>query len=361
MSLQNQVFHRQASNIITSTTMSTIELQQYLFQFLKSRHYTNTKQLFVDELADLLSLSTDSMYRRIRGETELTLGELRKLCQQYQISMDKLLNSDVDTVLFHYDDTPPEQFNQEAYLQKMADGFSLLRDSSATLLFSAKDLPVFYNYLSPIIGEFKYLFWDKTIFKREANKKRKFSTRDLNEKHIELGQQIVRDYVSIDSIEIWNDEILNSLLKQIRFYYESDFFEREEDVILLFDEVYRLLDHLEHQTETACKYVDKPLLHQAKKVNWRLYYNEIRIGHNSVIINQAGHYQTYIAYSIIQSLETADQAFGESFWQTQQQIIANSTLISTTAEKIRIRFFNKLRKKVKWLQRELLELDRQEF
>ena len=47
----------------------------------------------VDEIADLLEISTDSAYRRIRGEKPLSLHELQKLAGTYQISLDDLLGN----------------------------------------------------------------------------------------------------------------------------------------------------------------------------------------------------------------------------------------------------------------------------
>jgi len=40
---------------------------------------------FVDELADLLQVSTDSAYRRIRGETALSIEEIASICKKFKI------------------------------------------------------------------------------------------------------------------------------------------------------------------------------------------------------------------------------------------------------------------------------------
>ena len=46
---------------------------------------------FSDELAEILSISRDSAYRRIRGETVLSLDEAKILCNRYDVSLDGLL------------------------------------------------------------------------------------------------------------------------------------------------------------------------------------------------------------------------------------------------------------------------------
>ena len=43
-----------------------------------------------EEIADVLGVSIDSSYRRIRGETELTIEEIYKISKKYAISIDQV-------------------------------------------------------------------------------------------------------------------------------------------------------------------------------------------------------------------------------------------------------------------------------
>ena len=45
----------------------------------------------VDELAELLNLSNDSAYRRLRGEKEMGFEELAIVCAHYKVSLDHFL------------------------------------------------------------------------------------------------------------------------------------------------------------------------------------------------------------------------------------------------------------------------------
>ena len=78
--------------------METNELQQQLFVYLKEN--TPPHLSLVDELCDLLDLSNDSVYRRIRGEKPITLTELKKICEHYHVSIDQLLQLENNTILF---------------------------------------------------------------------------------------------------------------------------------------------------------------------------------------------------------------------------------------------------------------------
>ena len=55
----------------------------------------------VNEMADLLSLSNDSAYRRIRGETALTIDEVVLLSNHYQLSFDSFNKQNAGNVTFN--------------------------------------------------------------------------------------------------------------------------------------------------------------------------------------------------------------------------------------------------------------------
>ena len=58
--------------------MDASELQQELFQVIKKNIPANVSA--TDEIARVLDVSVDSVYRRMRGEKTISLDELHKLC-----------------------------------------------------------------------------------------------------------------------------------------------------------------------------------------------------------------------------------------------------------------------------------------
>ncbi|MBL0273351.1 MAG: hypothetical protein IPQ06_09855 [Chitinophagaceae bacterium] len=52
----------------------------------------------VDTIADILDISNDSAYRRIRGEKPISLEEMQKLAVQYKISLDQFMNLQSDAL-----------------------------------------------------------------------------------------------------------------------------------------------------------------------------------------------------------------------------------------------------------------------
>ena len=65
--------------------MNITDLQQQLFQFIKTK--LPAEASVADEVAKLLGISSDSAYRRMRAEKQITFEELYKLTLHYKISL----------------------------------------------------------------------------------------------------------------------------------------------------------------------------------------------------------------------------------------------------------------------------------
>src|SRR4051812_31802115 len=78
--------------------MNRQNTQVVLFQHLRALLPPHLSM--ADELADLLEISPDSAYRRIRAEKPISIEELEKICVHYNISMDQLLHLKTDSFLF---------------------------------------------------------------------------------------------------------------------------------------------------------------------------------------------------------------------------------------------------------------------
>lgn len=78
--------------------MDKVDVQQLFFPKIKES--TAAHLSFVDELAEDLNISSDSVYRRIRGEKPISFEEIQKLCSHYKLSLDQFLNLKSDAFTF---------------------------------------------------------------------------------------------------------------------------------------------------------------------------------------------------------------------------------------------------------------------
>lgn len=166
----------------------------------------------VDELAETLSVSNDSAYRRIRGETPLTIQEAEKLCLKYGVSIDSFLGIKSNTITFRYRSLNPLSFDFGAYLNNIL--IDLKRIDSfhqKEIIYMAKDIPLFYLFQFPALSSFKIFFWLKEFMQFPEYKNVKFKLSKENP-FADIGRQIQEQYVRIPSVEIWNRETINSIL-----------------------------------------------------------------------------------------------------------------------------------------------------
>ena len=103
--------------------MNVNELQQQLFLAIKSKLPRDAS--VADELAGLLDISTDSAYRRMRGEKTITFEELYTIATHYRISLDQLMNIDNGTIMFQGQFLDKNNFRFEEYMNKHAAKFGL--------------------------------------------------------------------------------------------------------------------------------------------------------------------------------------------------------------------------------------------
>ncbi|HEY8970616.1 MAG TPA: helix-turn-helix transcriptional regulator [Puia sp.] len=118
----------------------------------------------VDEIAELLNISNDSAYRRIRGEKPISFDELQKLCGHFKISLDQFLHLQSDSLVFTGRSVGQGAFDYEQYLTDVLRNVQLMNSfPSRELYYLNKDIPVFHYFLFPEMVAFKSFFWVKTI------------------------------------------------------------------------------------------------------------------------------------------------------------------------------------------------------
>src|SRR5215813_375981 len=112
--------------------MNASELQQDLFQAIKASIPPSLSA--TEEIARVLDVSVDSVYRRMRGEKTISLDELYALCSHYKISLDQLMNLQTGAFMFRGNFLNNKTFRFEDYLK------GAIRDLSYMNSFENKEL-----------------------------------------------------------------------------------------------------------------------------------------------------------------------------------------------------------------------------
>lgn len=329
--------------------MDPAVLQQIFFNTLK--HSLPSNISMVDEIAEVLKIGNDSVYRRIRGETAINIFELKLLCDHFQISLDEVLQLKNDAVVFRAPGINGEVGSFGEYLKgilgqlKYFNGFK-----NKQLLYFCKDMTFFHFYLYPEIASFKTFFWIKTIQNHPEYQQKSFSLEEsVFEDCFAIGQEIIREYNQIPCSELWNYESINSSISQIEYYRDAGIFANPSDLSIVVDSLLKTLDHLQLQTEKGFKFMPgSPDV--SYKAPLRLYVNEVVLGSNTILAELDDTRLSIITYSVLSYLLTRDPRFNDNAFNSFNNLVSRSVLISSTGERERNKFFRSLKEKVRRLK-----------
>jgi hypothetical protein len=319
-------------------------VQQIFFQHVKSNLAAHLS--LVDEVADLLNISNDSAYRRIRGEKPLSFEEIKKLCAHYRISLDQLFHLNNNSFLFSGPLINKDNFGIEMYLEHLLNQLNYFNSfEQRELYYISKDIFIFHCFGFHELTVFKIFFWMKTVLQYPMEGKDIQVLETVREKVFMLTKKMIEAYTKLPSLEIWNDNSIDATIRQIDYYRQSKILPSDQFALDIYKNLYEMIEHVERQAEAGCKFAinSKPTPASA---TYKFYVNEFMLGDNCNLAILNNTKVVYINHSVLNIIMTKDPVFTEYTYQHAQNLIRRSTLMSYVGEKERRKFFNGLREKI---------------
>jgi hypothetical protein len=314
--------------------------------FHELKHKIPQNLSLVDIVSDELGISIDSAYRRIRGETSLTIDELKQLSNKFEISLDAVFTSTSNSVLFSYRAINPENFSYRQYFTSIIDNMQALGAFNLKeIVYAAKDIPIFYFFILPRIAAFKLFFWMRNIYNFPSLENKKFNPEDVPGDLINIARKVWESYVHIPSTEIWSEETYKITLRQIEYYYQSGRFINKQAALDLIADYRNLMEHVQVQLACGSKFLyggECP----GDEQNYKFYFNEIIISDNTVLFKMGDFNMAHLGHNVMNILSTTDPVFCRDTQMIHKNLIKNSTLISVVGEKERYRLFNRIFKDI---------------
>lgn len=317
------------------------EMQEQFIKLLKQAVPANVS--LVDDIADLLKISNDSAYRRLRNETELSLDETYKICKHYRISVDSAFSNNGDSVTCNYIKLTDSANNFEDYLNGILNQLNRLQKSeNPHITYAAQEIPMFHSLYSKELAAFKLFYWQRSVLNVPEYQTKKFDFESVPENQLKIAKNIYESYLQVPSTEIWTDETIQTTIKQIEYYFESGAFKEKEDAITVLRELKKMIQAIHHFAELETKEEKK----STTLKSFNVYNSDLVIGTNCIHINVNGTSFSYISFNTMNSLTTSNQQFCEEIRHWMKNLIRKSTLISGIAEKQRFQFFSKAYKAI---------------
>jgi hypothetical protein len=296
---------------------------------------------FSDIIGDVLEKSPDSVYRRLRGDKELTLSELVKLCLHFNVSVDDIVNYKSHNVHFKYSRMDfGEPYIYEKYMEEMKNVFGRVAMSAKKeLLSTAMDIPIFHLVNFPELMFLKIYSWHFDLCNVTVSFEQFISKLD-KEKLIAYYKAIVDSYKQIPSIELWMNSTIDNLLQLINYYHSMHCFENMDYPNLLCNQLLQLIDSIEQLTAKENKE------YRGKKTSFKFFLSTADLQNN--YIHFKGDNITFTAIKIftVNGIFTHNEEFCEETEKWIKNIITKSILISGAAAVERFNFFKTTKTKI---------------
>jgi len=318
-------------------------MQQHFFNHIKQRMPDHLS--LVDAVSEVLHISTDSAYRRIRGDKALTFDEIQNLAIHFKVSLDQFLHLQGNAITFLGNYISREHFDMKNYFQSIVTQLTFFCAAQKKELFYLnKDIPIFHFFAFPELAAFKTYFWSRYNLNYSQFNKGQFLIADFLPLVEDVGQEICSLYLDIPSTEVWNLDCINTTIRQINFYKESKLFKSHEDLVTVFRCLEKLVDHIEDQAAAGRKFLYQKSQHTSAK--YHIFINYFLLGDNTITVELDNQRMVFLNHNVINYIQTTDAAFIEYTFQTLNTLLKKSTLISEVGEQERENFFNSLRERI---------------
>lgn len=299
-----------------------------------------------NELCELLNCSMDSAYRRIRGETLLSIDELIVLCNKFNVSFDSFSRKEANVVSFSYKGIESKTDGLLDYLKEVEQDLTKISMiSNSKIVYACQDIPVFYHYNFPKLAAFKFFYWMRSIMNAEELENKKYQPELISEDIFNIAKKIFLLYKKVNSTEIWTSSTVQSTIKQIDYYWESGIFNNADEAIEICNDLEEEIKCLQKQCELNTKFIENP-----EHKNFAFYFSEIEITNNCVWIDLGVKQAVYLSHFSFYTMKTMNEIYARKTQDWLASLIQKTTLISGVAEKTRFQFFNSMYKQIHQLK-----------
>lgn len=330
-------------------------MQNKFITYIKEKSSATTS--FVDEIATALDIGYDAAYRRVNLKTNLTLDEGVKLAKHYKVSLNKLFEvGNTNTILT---DLSPPIHNKEGLElwlnQSYKSVFPLTKLKNSSIIYSAKDIPLFHTLKDSYLSRYKIYVWLKDVDTSMTKNKITFDDfiktipNNLMNSAFKLGEV----YKDINITEIWNNTTINGSLQQVLYYFEAGMLSKDL-ALLICDDIYDVITHVEEQA------IKQSLIGSKNKSSYNLYVNDIHTMSNTIMVKTPAQKVFFTPFTVISYFKIEHQPTCELMFEFFEKQMSISKLLVNAGEKDRSLFFNRMHQKINKL-RKRIQLDNDIF
>lgn len=314
--------------------MNTDVLNTSLIEAMKERIPDGAN--LANTLMDILYIGKEAVYRRLRGEVPFTLNEASIISKKMGVSLDQIVgisftnNAMFNLNLLHYSDPLKTYYT---ILNHYVEVFESLYDDPTSELSTASNMIpqtfyLQYEHLSKF-RLFKWMYQNEKVncVKYFSELKIPDDLKRAQKTFVSTTQYIQTTYY------IWDSMIFYYLVNDIK-YFASIHLITDEEVIMLQEEILRMLDDLE-------KIASKGKFDTGKDVH--IYISNINFEATYSYIETSTLQLSLLRVFAINSITSTDKEMCKNQKEWIQSLKKFSTMISESGEMQRIQFFKQQR------------------
>lgn len=322
-----------------------MNIQQELFQQVKNRLPAHLS--LVDSVSEVLGISSDSAYRRIRGEKSLDLQEAMLLCGRFGISLDGLFGDSGNSIPFKSSLPLSGELDFGAYLDGVERSLQFFHGfPEKVLYYDCKDVPIFHFFHSRQLAAFKYFIWYKYLMREQQMRSQRFSMDDFPDTLYEKGRRIYHLYSTLPSVEIWSVESIDSTLRQLDYLLDTGGYTDKADLQIVYHRLTEMVNSLEESSAAGEKQLILEPGEGERPGSYEVYRNEVQLGANTILAVLGSTRMVFLNHSVFHYAYTTDAAFGQCIQQHMEKLTRTSTQLSQVSEVERRSFYIAMRKMI---------------
>jgi hypothetical protein len=231
-------------------------------------------------VADVLCISQDAAYRRIRNPESFRADELMKLAKEFEIDLNTMIHLGKNWFQGEFRMISPQYTTHDYYRDINTYLEKAISRPNSVIVYGAQEVPMFYRFWFPAFAAFKAFVWKRDFLNDAQFRSVQFRAASMPE---ERGFERLSDnYMQIASEEIWGYDTLFSTLYQIHHYKECGLFASDNDFRAVMDEYDFMVDHILAQAERGKKL--HPYHPHVVGGDFRLYFSPMVSADNTFII-----------------------------------------------------------------------------
>ncbi|MFI0428247.1 hypothetical protein [Mariniflexile sp. HMF6888] len=330
-------------------------MQEQFIRYLKEKTQNHTS--FVEEIATILDIGYDAAYRRINLKTSLSLEESVKLAKHYKISLNNLFEVGSQNSILT--ELSPPIHNKEGleryFKQSLNNVLPLTQLKSASIIYSAKDIPLFHTLKDSFLSRYKIYVWLKDVDTNMTKSKVSFDDfiKTIPDSLLENAYKLGEVYKDINITEIWNNTTINGTLQQVLYYFEAGALSKKL-ALLICSDIEDVIRHVEKQA------IQQSIIGSKNKAIYNLYINDIHTMSNTIMVKTPYKKVFFTPFTVISYFKIEHQPTCELMHDFFEKQMSISKLLVNAGEKDRSLFFNRMHQKINRL-RERIIIDNDAF